>query len=696
MANIDVGKIRNLSLLAHSGAGKTTLAEAMLFTAGATGRMGSVGDGNTVTDFEPEEIQRRQTISSALCHCDWSGHRLNIIDTPGFINFIEEARGGLSVSDGAVIIVSATAGIKGETERVWRFADEFSLPRLVFVNEMDKENADFDGAVEQIERVFKMTAIPLFMPIGAGEKLSGGVDLLRLKAYMMKDGRCELTDIPADYSEAVGKYRKKLVEKVAESDDALIEKYLGGTDPTPEELIKGVRDGSLNRRLVPVFCGSAAGNIGVRQLLDAVVECLPSPVEMSIMRPFKGKNLKDGGEVVRKPSSDEPVSLFVFKTIADPFTGRLSLFRVISGRVNADSTLLNPAGDARERMGHIFHLQGKKQIAVNSMGPGEMGVVAKLKETVTGNTLCDEAHPVVFEPVKFSEPIISYAIEPKTKGDEDKVGIGLHKILDEDPMLHYHRDVESNEMIISGMGQVHVEVALQKLKRKFGVEVEMHSPRIPYRETVKSRVRVQGKYKKQSGGKGQFGDCWIELEPMHRGEGFEFVDKVVGGSVPRQYIPAVEKGIVDKMKQGIIAGYPLVDVRVTLVDGSYHAVDSSEMAFKIAGSMAIKKAATAANPVLLEPEMKVEISAPDEYLGALIGDINARRGKVQGMDSKTPGTQDISATVPMSEMLTYANSLQSITAGRGTYHMEFSHYEELPAHLAQKIIAEKKEEEQEE
>jgi elongation factor G len=695
MANIDVEKIRNLSLLAHSGAGKTTLAEAMLFTSGATGRMGSVGDGNTVTDFEPEEIERGQTINSALCHCDWTGHRINIIDTPGFINFIEESRGGLRVSDGAVIIVSAQAGIKGETERVWRFADEFSLPRLVFVNEMDKENADFDNVVEQLEQVFKTPAIPLFMPIGAGEKLAGGVDLLRLKACMMRDGRCEETDIPAEYSEAVEKYRKKLVEKIAESDDALIEKYLGGADLTPEELIKGVRDGSLNRKLVPVLCGSAAGNIGVRQLLDTIAECLPSPVEMSVMRPIKGRNIKDGSEVVRKPSADEPVSLFVFKTIADPFAGRLSLFRVMSGRVTADSNLLNPAGGAKERMGHIFHLQGKKQIAVTSMGPGEMGVVAKLKETVTGNTLCDEANPIVYDPVKFSEPVISYAILPKSKGDEDKVGVGLHKILDEDPMLHYHRDEESNEMIISGMGQVHVEVALQKLKRKFGVEVAMHAPRIPYRETIKSRSRVQGKYKKQSGGKGQFGDCWIEVEPLSRGKGFEFVDKIVGGSIPRQYIPAVEKGIVEKMKQGIIAGYPLVDVRVTLVDGSYHAVDSSEMAFKIAGSMAIKKAATTSNPILLEPVMKVDVFGPDEYLGALIGDLNARRGKVQGMDTKTPGTQDITATVPMSEMLTYANSLQSITAGRGTHHMEFSHYEEMPQHLAQKIIDEKKEEEDE-
>ncbi|MEK7742292.1 MAG: elongation factor G, partial [Nitrospirota bacterium] len=457
-------------------------------------------------------------------------------------------------------------------------------------------------------------------------------------------------------------YRKKLVEKIAESEDALLEKYLEGGELTQEEIIRGIKEGSLSRRFIPVVCGSATKNIGIPQLMDAIILCLPSPHDLVRIFPIKGKNPKDSKDAQRKPDEKEPFSAYVFKTIADPYAGKLSVFRVYSGALKADSTVLNATTGAKERIGQIFYLLGKKQIPASSLGPGEIGVVSKLKETNTGDTLSDEAHPIVFEKVKFAEPIISYAIAPKSKGDEEKVSTGIHRMLEEDPTIKFHRDEETKEMILSGMGQVHLEVALERLKRKFGVEVVMKTPKIPYRETIRASSDAQGRYKKQSGGRGQYGDCRIKIEPMPRGKGFEFVDNIVGGSIPRQYIPAVEKGIVDAMHEGIIAGYPMVDVRVTLYDGSYHTVDSSEMAFKIAGSLGIKKAVENAKPILLEPVMKVEITTPDEALGAVIGDLNSKRGKVQGVESQARN-QKITALVPMSEMLTYANQLHSLTSG---------------------------------
>ncbi len=690
MGKYEVSKIRNLSVVAHGGAGKTSLIEAMLFNGGIIDRMGSVDAGNTVTDFDPEEIERKITISSAVCFCDWQGHRFNIIDTPGFINFIEDTRGCLRVSDGAVLIVSAISGVKAETEKIWKYACEYELPRVVFVNKMDRENASFVRAIGDLEKSFEIDAIPLTLPIGEGPQMKGVIDLIRMKAYEYSDGKKTEIDMPS--SPEIEEYRKKLVEKVAEADDALIEKYLEGEDLTEEEILKGVKEGSLTRRFLPVLCGSATANMGVDLLLDSIVLCLPSPEEMARIRPISGKNPKDGTDVLRKPSEDEPFSAYVFKTIADPFAGKLTIMRVYSGTLKSDSTVYNASSETKERIGQVSYLLGKKQVSAQTLGPGEIGVVAKLKNTNTGDTLCDESAPIVFEPVKFSEPIISYAISPKSKGDEEKVSAGLQRILEEDPTLKYHRDEESKEMIISGMGQVHIEVALQKLKRKFGVDVEMKTPKIPYRETIRTRAKAQGKYKKQSGGRGQYGDCWIEIEPLPRGEGFEFVDKIVGGVIPRQYIPAVEKGIVETMKQGILAGYPMVDVKVTLYDGSYHSVDSSEMAFKIAGSLAIKKAAMDAKPVLLEPVMKVEVITPDDALGTVIGDLNSKRGKVQGVEPQAGGNQKIIALVPMAEMLTYANQLHSMTSGRGLYSMEFSHYEEVPTNIAQKIIEERKKE----
>ena len=696
MTKLDAGHIRNVAIVAHSGAGKTSLSEAILFNAGAIDRAGTVEGGNTTMDFEPEETDRKISVTSAVAYCDWNDTRLNLIDTPGFINFIEDTRGCLRVADGAVVIVSAISGVKAETEKIWRYACEFEVPRIVFVNKLDKEAADFSNAISELEKSFDQEAIPLFIPIGAGESFRGIVDLVAMKAYVYKDGKASETVIPDDLKTIAEDYRKKLVEKIAEADDSLLEKYLEGGEITNEEVMKGIKEASLTRRFIPVACGSATMNIGVTQLMELMLMCLPTPEEMSRISPIRGTNPKDGKEVDRKPVTTDPLTAYVFKTVADPFAGKLSIFRVYSGVLKADSTVLNATSGAKERIGQIFYLVGKKHVPVSSVNAGEIAAVVKLKETNVGDTLCEEHHPLVLPKVKFAEPIISYAIAPKTKGDEDKVSIGLHRILEEDPTIRFTRDEESKEMILSGMGQVHLEVALDKLRRKFGVEVAMKAPKIAYRETIKARTRAQGRYKKQSGGRGQFGDCWIEFEPLPRGGGFEFVDKIVGGVIPQQYRPAVEKGIIEKLKEGLIAGYPMVDVKVTLTDGSYHSVDSSEMAFKIAGSMALQKAVLDAKPIVLEPIMKIEVVVPDDTLGAVIGDLNSKRGKVQGVEPQAGGNQKIMALVPMAEMLVYANQLQSMTSGRGLYSMEFSHYEELPAHVTQKLIAEREKHKEEE
>ncbi|HMK55399.1 MAG TPA: elongation factor G [Dissulfurispiraceae bacterium] len=696
MTKLDAAHIRNVAIIAHSGAGKTSLSEAILFNAGAIDRTGTVEGGNTTMDYEPEETDRKISVTSAVAYCDWKDTRLNLIDTPGFINFIEDARGCLRVADGAVVIVSAISGVKAETEKIWKYACEFEVPRIVFVNKLDKEAADFFNAVSELEKSFDQEAIPLFIPIGAGEGFHGVVDLVAMKAYIYKDGKASEAAVPDDLKAMVEDYRKKLVEKIAEADDSLLEKYLEGGELAPEEIIKGIKEASLTRRFIPVACGSATMNAGVSQLMDLMLLCLPTPDEMSRISPIRGINPKDNKEADRKPVAADPLTAYVFKTIADPFAGKLSIFRVYSGVLKADSTVLNATSGSKERVGQVFYLVGKKHVPVAAVNAGEIAAVVKLKDTNVGDTLCEEHHPIVLPNVKFAEPIISYAIAPKTKGDEEKVSTGLHRILEEDPTLRFTRDEESKEMILSGMGQVHLEVALDKLKRKFGVEVLMKAPKIAYRETIKARTKAQGRYKKQSGGRGQFGDCWIEFEPLPRGGGFEFVDKIVGGVIPQQYRPAVEKGVVEKLKEGLIAGYPMVDVKVTLYDGSYHSVDSSEMAFKIAGSMALQKAVLDAKPIVLEPIMKIEVVVPDDTLGAVIGDLNSKRGKVQGVEPQAGGNQKIMALVPMAEMLVYANQLQSMTSGRGLYSMEFSHYEELPAHITQKLIAERDKHKEEE
>ncbi|MBS1128836.1 MAG: fusA1, partial [Nitrospirae bacterium] len=582
-------------------------------------------------------------------------------------------------------------GVKAETEKIYKFACDYEIPRIAFVSKLDKERADFFRAVGDMEKYFCKNAIVLQLPIGLEDKFSGVVDLIRMKALMFAQdgsGKIEEKDVPADMRDQAAAYRKKLVEQVAETDDALLEKYLDKGDLSNDDVIAGLKHGTLGGGLLPVLCGSPVRNMGIQPLLDMVLTCLPSPAEHARIVQIKGKDPKTGNEVTRKPTADEHLAAIVFKTIIDPFAGKLSLVRVQSGTLKADSTVYNSSKQAREKIGSLFHIQGKKQVSTQVLTAGQIGAAAKLKDTLTGETLCAETHPIILEFAKFADPVMSYAIEPKSRGDEDKVSIGVHKILDEDRTLKFVFDEQTKEMVLSGMGQVHLEVTIEKLRRKFGVDVKMKTPKVPYKETIRARAKAQGKYKKQTGGHGQYGDAWIEIEPLPRGTGFEFVDKIVGGVIPRQYIPAVEKGLHEALHEGFLAGYPLVDIRATVVDGSYHTVDSSEMSFKIAASMGFKKAMEAAKPVLLEPIMSVEVVAPDDTLGAVIGDLNSRRGKVQGVVPQASG-QNIKALVPMAEMLSYAPTLNSLTSGRAMYTMEFFGYEDVPSHLSQKIVQER-------
>jgi elongation factor G len=691
MKNADVKEVRNIAILSHGAAGKSSLADAMLFAGGAVDLQGSVDNDTSVFMHEPEEIARKITITSSVGFTDWKGVRINIIDTPGYINFLEETRGTLRAVDGAVLIISAISGVKAETEKIYKFACDYEIPRIAFVSKLDKERADFFRAVGDMEKYFCKNSLVLQVPIGLESKFTGYVDLIKMKAVMFAQdgsGKFEEKDVPADMKDQAATYRKKLVEQIAETDDGLLEKYLDKGDLAQEDIIAGLKHGTIGGGLLPVLCGSPVKNMGIQPLLDMILMCLPSPEEHARAVQIKGKDPKTGNEVVRKPAADEHLSAMVFKTINDPFAGKLSLVRVYSGTLKADSSVYNASRQLKEKVGSLFYIQGKKQTAAQALTAGQIGAVAKMKETLTGDTLCSDQHPIVMEFAKFADPVMSYAVAPKTRGDEDKVSTGIHKLLEEDPTLRFTYDDQTKEMVLSGMGQVHLEVTLEKLKRKFGADVTMKTPKVPYKETVRAKAEAQGKYKKQTGGHGQYGDAWIKIEPLSRGSGFEFVDKIVGGVIPRQYIPAVEKGVVEAMHEGTLAGYPIVDVRVTVFDGSYHSVDSSEMAFKVAASMGFKKAMESAKPVLLEPIMSVEVVAPDDTLGAVIGDLNSRRGKVQGVVPQANG-QSIKALVPMSEMLSYAPTLNSLTSGRGMYTMEFSGYEDVPSHLAQKITQER-------
>jgi len=691
MKNAESKETRNIAILSHGSAGKSSLADAMLFAGGAVAVRGSVDTDTSVFMHEPEEIARKITITSSFGFVDWKGVRINIIDTPGYINFLEEIKGTLRAADGAIVIVSALSGVKAETEKIYKFACDYEIPRIAFVSKLDKERADFFRAIGDMEKYFCKNALVLQLPIGLEDSFRGVIDLIKMKALFFttdENGKTEEKDIPGTMQQDASLYRKKLVEQIAESDDSLLEKYLDKGDLSQEDLIAGLKHGTLGGGLLPVLCGSPVKNMGIQQLMDAVITCLPSPVERAGMVAIKGTDPKTGSEITRKPLPEEPLAALVVKTIIDPFAGKLSVVRVFSGTLKSDHAVYNSTRQVKEKIGTLFLIQGKKQVAVQSLAAGQIGAIVKMKETVTGDTLCAEALPILLEFAKFIDPVMSFAIEPRSRGDEDKVSIGIHKLLDEDTTLRFTVDDQTKEMILSGMGQVHLEVTLEKLKRKFGVDVKMKTPKVPYKETIRARASAQGKYKKQSGGHGQYGDAWIEIEPLPRGGGFEFVDKIVGGVIPRQYIPAVEKGVLEAMHEGALAGYPMVDVRVTVFDGSYHTVDSSEMAFKVAASMGFKKAVEAARPVLLEPTMSVEVVAPDDTLGAVIGELNSRRGKVLGVVPQANG-QAIKALVPMSEMLSYAPSLNSLTSGRGMYTMEFYGFEDVPSHLAQKIIAER-------
>jgi elongation factor G len=680
-----VKSLRNIALVAHSGAGKTSLAEAMLYDSGITNRLGRVEDGNTAMDFEPEELKRTSSISSGFHQFEWKKHTINIIDTPGDQNFISDTLSCQQGADGALVVIDAVDGVKVQTEQAWEFAKDFQQPCMIFINKLDRERADFSRAFHEATDIFDPKPIILQLPIGAEDDFKGVVDLISGQAYIYnEEGKAQKSEIPADMQDEVKSEKENLIENIAEADDDLVERYLEGEELTEEELRGALRKGTLARTFVPVVCGSATRNVGIDLAMDLVVDSMPSPLDRGSRA---GTDPATGEEIERAPDPDGPFSAFVVKTLADPYAGRLTIFRVVSGSLGSDGNFYNSSKETKERFNQLLTITGKEQKPATGAGPGSIVAMAKLKETLTGDTLCDAAAKITYQCVDPLPSLISFAISAKSKGDEDKIFSSMVKLLEEDPSLKLDRISETKEIILSGLGQIHIETTVEKLKRKFNVEVVLNTPKVPYRETIKKKIRVQGKHKKQTGGHGQFGDCWIQLEPMARGKGFEFVDAIVGGVIPKTYIPAVEKGVVDASQKGVLAGFLCVDFKVTLDDGSFHAVDSSEMAFKIAGSLAFKKAAEQAHPVLLEPIMNVTITTPEDFMGDIMGDLNGRRGKVLGMDSAGKN-QIIKANVPMAEFLTYAPDLRSMTGGRGIYSMEFSHYDEVPAQMTDKVIEE--------
>ena len=691
----DTPDIRNVALIGHGDSGKTSLASAMLFVAGAVNRLGRVDEGTTTTDFDDEEIERKISLQTALAHLEWKGKKVNLLDTPGYAAFVADAKGALAVADGALLLVEGVAGVQVITERVFKFAQEVAVPRIFVINKLDRERASFERTMESIQARFDRRAVPVQIPIGVEQGFRGVVDLLTMKALITaKDGTGAVTtgEVPDDAKDAAAEAHAKLVEMVAETDDTLMEAFFESGELSPEQIVTGLHRAFLQRKIFPVVCASATQLVGVRPLLDVLVDLAPAPQE----RGEAVGTTPDASEARRAVAAAAPVSAFVFKTIADPFAGRLSLFRVMSGTLRGDTPVVNVTRSAPERLGQVALLQGKQIVTMPELRAGDLGVVAKLKETKTGDTLSDPNQPIRYPEISFPAPAISFALEPKSKGDEEKISTALARLMEEDPVLKVGRDPQTHELLVSGNGQVHVEVAVAKMKKKFGVEAVLKAPKVPYLETIKKKVGpVQGRHKKQTGGRGQFGDCWIEIEPLSRGAGFEFVDKIFGGSIPQNYRPAVEKGIQEARQRGWLSGNPVVDFRVTLTDGSYHNVDSSEMAFKIAGSLAFKAAMEQARPTILEPINSVEITAPEETMGDIMGDLSSRRGKPQGMEAQGH-YQVIKALVPLSEMLTYASTLKSITSDRGTYHMEFDHYEEAPAHIQEKIVAEAARHKQEE
>lgn len=684
MKVFDSSDIRNVALIGHGHAGKTSLASALLFTAGVTDRLTKVDEGTALTDFDEEEVYRKLSISTSLAAFPWRQNKINLLDTPGYNIFLSDTQSSLIAADAAVVILDGVAGVEVSTEKVWGFAEEFQLPCAFFINKLDRDRADFERTVNHIHEIFGRSAIPIHIPIGAEKDFTGVIDLIRMKAYCYKadgDGKGKESKIPTPYQEAAQKAHEALIEMVAEGDDELMEEFFAtGTLPA-EHIVSGLRQEMRERRVFPILCGSAAQNSGSDLLLDFISEMLPSPLEG---RPLKAKEGEQ--EINRAVNGSDAVSLFVFKTAVDPFAGRLSYFKAVSGTLKDDVSVPNMRTGSPERLAHIGTPFGKAAQPIPELRAGDIGIVAKLKDTLTSDTLCEKTSCVTYQGVEIPEPSIAYAISAKTRNDEDRLSNALHKMLEEDRALRFYRDPQTKEFLLAGNGQQHVEIVVSRLKRRYGVEVQLHAPKIPYRETIRGFADVQGRHKKQTGGHGQFGDCWIKMEPLPRGEKFQFANSLFGGSIPKQYVPAVEKGIIEAAEHGFLAGYPVTDFKVTVYDGSYHDVDSSEMAFKLAGRKAFRAAMEQAKPTLLEPVMQVEVQTPVEYGGDLMSDFNSRRGRVSGMDLKG-NTQIIRAHVPMAEMLSYQNDLTSKTQGRASFHMEFDHYDYVPAPQAEKIIA---------
>ncbi len=691
MKKYEVDQIRNVGLFGHGSDGKTSLAEAILFATGENNRLGRVDDGSSLMDYEPEEVDRRMTLTASFAQFEWNKHKINMIDTPGDPNFISDAKVCMNVVDGFIMVLGANSGVKVKTEELWDLGNRLKLPRIVYVSKMDMERANFDVALEEMRKSLPSVRVfPVVLPIGQEGNFRGVVDLLAMKAYVYEgdgSGKFSLQDIPDDLKAVAESSREKMIETIVEADDALMEKYLDGGELTQDELYACLQKGTRDLIFAPVLCGSSVKNLGINRVLDLINACTPSP---NWRKTIEGRNPKTGDPETRELREDGAFSALVFKTVADPFAGKLTLFRVYSGSLSPDSSVYNSTQSTRERIGQIFVMVGKKQKPVGFAGTGDIAVVAKLRETSTGDTLCDEKRPILFSPPSIPEPVISFALRPKSKGDEDKVASSLHRLIEEDPTIKIVRDEQTKEVILSGMGQVHIEVVVERLKRKFGVEVALEAPKVPYKETIKREIRgVIYRHKKQTGGRGQFAEVHLDITPLERGKGFEFENALTGMNVPRNFVPAVEKGIAEALNSGVLAGYPVVDLKIRFYDGKSHEVDSSEMAFKIAASMCFKKGAREANPVLLEPIVKMEVIVPEENMGDVIGDVNGRRGRVLGMDTRG-NYQVVRALVPLAEILKYDPDLRSMTGGRGSFSFEFDHYAEVPAHLSERIIQAKK------
>lgn len=682
-------KIRNVALIGHGGSGKTTLAEAMLYNAKAIERMGKVEEGTTAADFDPEETKRQISISSAVLPFEWNDKKVNILDTPGYFDFVGEVIASLRVAEGAILVVDASSGVEVGTEKGWEYTSKRDMPRIIFVNKMNRENADFFKVVDQLREMFGVSIAPFQVPMGSGENFNGIINVVDMKAREYTGKACKDVEIPAGYEDRIKPIREMVMEAVAETDDELMMKFFDGEPFTEEEIRNGLREGVLNGKIVPVLCGSADMNIGVETLVDMMADYLPSPKDAADLKAEDA----NGSPVDKKLSADGQFSALVFKTVVDPYVGKISIFKVLTGIFTPETALYNASKDEKEKFGNIFLVRGKKQINVDKVAAGDISAVAKLQHTVTGDTLAEGKTNFVYSAIQLPEPCISMAIVPKAKGDEEKISGGLHRLLEEDPTFMVEKNGETGDLLVSGQGEVHIEVITKKLASKFGVDVELKDPRLPYRETIKGKARAEGKHKKQSGGRGQYGHVWIEFEPTHDlGVDMEFVDKIVGGVVPRQFIPAVEKGLREAIKEGVLAGYPVVGIRATLNDGSFHTVDSDEMSFKIAANLSYKKGMKESSPVLLEPIMRLEIVVPEDYMGDVIGDINKKRGRILGMEPKD-GKQLVIAEAPLGEMFKYATDLRSMTQARGSFTMKFERYEEAPPMVTEKVIAEAQKEE---